>query len=159
VPDDRYKSSRVLVHMLADVVAKGGNLLLNVGPGPDGTWHAEAYDRLRELGDWMDVNGEAIYETRAVPPYLEGKVRLTRREDGTVYAIYLADEGEAALPGYVSMTGFRPEDNATVSILGLPGALSWEKAGSGFIAEVPSSLRTTPPCQYAWVFKISNVER
>jgi alpha-L-fucosidase len=159
VPDDRYKSGRVLVHMLADVVAKGGNLLLNIGPGPDGTWHTEAYDRLRELGDWMHVNGEAIYGTRAVPPYLEGKIRLTGREDGTVYVIYLAEEGETTLPTYMSMMGLQPADNSTVSILGLPGTLNWEKAGSGFVAEVPSSHRTTPPCQYAWVFKISNVER
>lgn len=111
------------------------------------------------LGDWMHVNREAIYGTRSVPPYLEGKIRLTGREDGTVYVIYLAEEGETTLPRYMSMMGFQPEDNSTVSILGLPGTLNWEKAGSGFVAEVPSSHRTTPPCQYAWVFKISHVER
>ena len=50
VPDDTYKSPRTLIHMLADVVAKGGNLLLNIGPGPDGRWHEAAYDRLEALG-------------------------------------------------------------------------------------------------------------
>ena len=80
--------------MLVDVVAKGGNLLLNIGPGPDGAWHDAAYDRLAALGAWMKVNGEAIYGTRPIAPYAEGKVRFTRAKDGTVYAIYLPAEGE-----------------------------------------------------------------
>ena len=159
VPDDRYKSARELVHMLADVVSKGGNLLLNIGPGPDGTWHAEAYDRLERLGDWIDINGEAIYETRAVAPYGEGKVRLTGRQDGTVYAIYLADEEERELPRYISMTELQPASGATVSLLGADGALEWEKAGTGFIARVPEQLLRSPPCDYAWVLKISAVAR
>lgn len=159
VPDDRYKSGRVLVHMLADVVSKGGNLLLNIGPGPDGTWHTEAYDRLKELGSWMDINAEAIYETRAVPPYREGKIRLTASKGGPVYAIYLADEGETQLPRYVSMTELQPEDDASVSILGVPGVLDWKAAGSGFVAEVPLSPLTSPPCDYAWVFKISKIKQ
>jgi alpha-L-fucosidase len=159
VPDDRYKPARALIHMLADVVSKGGNLLLNIGPGPDGTWHAAAYERLAELGEWMATNGEAIYETRAVAPYGEGKIRLTGRADGTVYAIYLADEGESQLPEYVSMTELRPAEGATVSLLGADGALEWEKAGAGFIARVPEGLRAKPPCDYAWAFKISAVAR
>jgi alpha-L-fucosidase len=157
VPNDRYKSPRALVHMLVDVVAKGGNLLLNIGPGPDGTWHDEAYDRLARLGAWLRVNGEAIYETRPVAPYREGKLRLTRGRDGAVYAIYLADETETELPRYLSMTELQPADGATVSLLGADGILSWEPAGSGFVAKVPERLRAFPPCEYAWVFKITRV--
>jgi alpha-L-fucosidase len=155
VPDDEYKPARALVHMLADVVSKGGNLLLNIGPGPDGTWHPAAYDRLRELGAWMKVNAEAIYATRAVAPYREGKIRLTRRADGTVYLIYLAEEGETQLPEYVSMTGFQPAVGATVSLLGAAGTLKWEKAGTGFIVRVPEHVRANPPCDHAWVLRIS----
>lgn len=155
VPNDRYKSPRALVHMLVDVVAKGGNLLLNIGPGPDGTWHDEAYDRLERLGAWLRVNGDAIYETRPIAPYREGKLRLTRGPDGSVYAIYLADETEMELPLYVSMTELQPAEGATVSLLGADGALNWEPAGSGFVAEVPERLRARPPCEYAWVFKIT----
>ena len=157
VPNDRYKSARTLIHMLADVVSKGGNLLLNIGPGPDGRWHDAAYDRLRELGRWMDVNGEAIYETRAIAPYAEGKVRLTRKKDGAVYAIYLADETETELPELLSMTEMQPAPGATVSLIGTEGSLEWENAGTGFVARVPQSLRKNPPADYAWVFKISNV--
>ena len=78
VPNDTYKSPRVLIQMLVDVVAKGGNLLLNIGPGPDGAWHDAAYDRLAALGAWMKVNSEAIYATRAD--------RAVRRRQGSFHA-------------------------------------------------------------------------
>jgi len=157
VPNDRYKSARRLVHMLVDVVSKGGNLLLNIGPGPDGTWHDEAYDRLREIGAWMEVNGEAIYGTRAIAPYAEGKVRLTRGKDGAVYAIRLADEGETELPAYLSMTALRPADGATVTLLGDGAPLDWEPEGTGFTARIPEPLRARPPAGYAWAFRISRI--
>ncbi len=54
VPKENFKSAHQLVHTLVDIVAKGGNLLLNIAPGPDGEWHSEAYERLREVGVWMD---------------------------------------------------------------------------------------------------------
>ena len=155
VPDDPYKSPRALIRMLVDVVAKGGNLLLNIGPGPDGRWHDDAYDRLEALGAWMRVNGEAIYGTRAVAPYAEGKVRLTQGKDGAVYAIYLADEGETELPGYLSLTQIQPAPEATVTLLGSDAALRWEAVGSGFVARIPEE--TVPPADHAWVFRISRI--
>jgi alpha-L-fucosidase len=159
VPNDMYKSPRQLVQMLIDVVAKGGNLLLNIGPGPDGTWHDAAYDRLAALGAWLRVNGEAIYETRPVAPYREGKVRLTRGRDGAVYAIYLADEGETELPAYLSLTQIAPAEGATVTLLGAGATLRWERAGTGFVAEMPARLRSAPPGAYAWAFRISAIDR
>jgi alpha-L-fucosidase len=155
VPDDTYKSPRVLIHMLADVVAKGGNLLLNIGPGPDGRWHDAAYDRLRALGAWMEMNGAAIYGTRAVAPYAEGKVRLTRARDGAVYAIYLPDEGETALPAYLSLMGIQPAPGATLTLLGADLELEWEASGNGFVARIPEG--TPPPAEHAWVVRISEV--
>jgi alpha-L-fucosidase len=158
VPADRYKPARVLVHMLVDVVAKGGNLLLNIGPGPDGRWHDEAYERLEALGAWMDVNGEAIYGTRAMEPYRDGKIRLTRAPDGAAYAVYLADEGETSLPTYVSMTTVRPAPGATVTLLGAEPALDWEAAGTGFVVRIPEELRDEPPAEHAWAFRLSAVD-
>ena len=157
-PDDTYKSTRTLVHMLVDVVSKGGNLLLNIGPGPDGNWHDAAYDRLAELGAWMALNGEAIYETRALPPYEESKVRFTRRADGTAYAIYLADEGEERLPASVSITALTPASGATITLLGGEVDLPWNRADAGFVVELPEPLRSHPPGEHAWVFKISALE-
>jgi alpha-L-fucosidase len=155
VPNDRYKSPRVLVHMLADVVAKGGNLLLNIGPGPDGAWHDAAYDRLIALGIWTKQNGEAIYGSRAIAPYAEGKIRLTQGKDSTVYAIYLADEAETQLPRYVTLSRIAPAPGATITLLGSGRTLSWERSGSGFVARIPDGVR--PPNDHAWVFRISRV--
>ena len=159
VPNDAYKSTRMLVHMLVDVVAKGGNLLLNIGPGPDGTWHDAAYDRLADLGAWMKVNGEAIYETRPIAPYAEGKVRFTRRADGTAYAIYLANEGEERLPASVSITALTPASGATISLLGGEVDLPWNRADAGFVVELPEPLQSHTPGEHAWVFKISALEQ
>ncbi len=153
VPHDRYKPARRLVHILVDVVSKGGNLLLNVGPAPDGTWDPNAYDRMAKLGAWMRVNGRAIYGTRAMTPYAEGKIRLTRAEDGAVYAIYLADEGETTPPRTISMMTVSPADGATITWVGTGQTLQWERNGTGFVAHVPPGVE--PPSDYAWAFRIS----
>jgi alpha-L-fucosidase len=155
VPDDSYKSPRVLIHMLADVVAKGGNLLLNIGPGPDGRWHDAAYDRLEALGAWMRVNGEAIYGTRSISPFTEGKIRLTQGRDGEVYGIYLADEGETGLPRAISMGRLQPAPGATVTLLGSDAAIRWEAGDEGFVAWIPEG--TPPPAEHAWVLRISEI--
>ncbi len=93
IPKENFKSTRKLIHTLVDIVSKGGNLLLNVAPGPDGEWHEEAYQRLEEIGKWMNVNSEAIYETTPVSPYQSGKWAYTQKGSIT-YALYRADEGE-----------------------------------------------------------------
>ena len=79
--------------------------------------------RLRELGDWMRVNGEAIYATRPVAPFKEGKVCFTRRrDDGVVHAIYLPDEGES-LPAEIVIAGVQPLPGEEVRLLGHPEPL------------------------------------
>src|SRR4030095_10424426 len=57
VPGDHYKTSHELIQLLVKVVSRGGNFLLNIGPGPDGDWDPIAYERLKEIGAWMKVNG------------------------------------------------------------------------------------------------------
>lgn len=85
---DRYKSPRELVNTLVDIVAKGGNLALNVSPQPDGRIPVDAMDSLRDLGEWLKVYGEAIYGTRVCAPYQSGNISFTRKGDA-VYAIRL----------------------------------------------------------------------
>jgi alpha-L-fucosidase len=157
VPNDVYKSSHVLIQMLVDVVSKGGNLLLNIGPGPDGAWHDAAYDRLAALGAWMNVNSEAIYATRPLAPYVEGKVRFTRTKDGVVYVIYLPAVGETSLPSDLALTSVTPAAGATITLLGTGRTIRWDIASGGLVAHIPAGL--APPNADAWVFRVSAIAR
>ena len=97
VPNDNYKSVKTLIHMLCDVVAKGGNLLLNVGPDADGNLPPQALERMEAIGKWLEKNGYAIYGTRPLYPYCEGNIRYTQSKDGKhQYAITLTDEAPYA---------------------------------------------------------------
>ena len=152
-PDDQYKSTHHLIHLLVDVVAKGGNLLLNVGPDAQGQFPPTALQRLKEIGDWMQVNSDAIHGTRPIAPYKEGKVALTRKGDA-VYAIYLADEGKDALPAQVQLTSIQPKPGSTVRLLGSQQPLHWRSEAGKLTIEVPESLQKTPPGDHAFTFKI-----
>lgn len=93
--DDDYKTPRQLVCLLVDIVAKGGNLALNIAPQPDGRLPAKGVRSLEGLGAWLDVYGEAIYETRVCAPYKKDGVAFTRKGD-TVYAIETFEDEHAA---------------------------------------------------------------
>jgi alpha-L-fucosidase len=152
VKNDEYKPTSKLIHLLVDIVAKGGNLLLNIGPGPDGTLSPVALQRLKELGQWMKVNGDAIYSTRAIAPYKEGNVCYTRMRDGSINAIYLPTDSVSPLPVTITVPSFAPKPGSSVTMLGVSEPLTWEKKGTGCVIRVPYSVRTNPPCRYAWAF-------
>ena len=98
VENDNYKSTKQLIHMLVDIVAKGGNYLLNVGPDEDGQIPEAAVERLKEIGEWLKVNGQAIYNTRPLYPYAKGDKRYTQSKDGKFqYEITLTDEAPYAV--------------------------------------------------------------
>ncbi|MCB1184111.1 alpha-L-fucosidase [bacterium] len=159
VPDATYLTTRQTVHTLVDIVAKGGNLLLNIAPSPEGTWDAGAYELLAGVGAWMDVNSEAIYGTRAISPYKTGRVGLTQaRATGAVYAIHMAAEGETAPPAEIVVGGVAPADGARVTMLGVAGELAWERRGDGFVVKVPAAVRAEPPCSDAWTLRVSSIK-
>lgn len=94
--NETYKSSDDLIRLLVDVVAKGGNLALNITPQPDGRLPRPAVERMRKMGEWLKVNGNAIYSTRPLPPYRKGDWAYTRnRVTGEHFAIRLLKDGEA----------------------------------------------------------------
>lgn len=130
VENDRYKTANKLIHMLVDVVAKGGNYLLNVGPGPDGRLPAEAVIRMREMGAWLNVNGEAIYATRPISPCVDGKLRFTQK-DKKVYAIYLLDEDET-LPHTLAFDAAFPLKTGKVKVLGAHQKALLQKNGDRY---------------------------
>jgi len=155
----KYKSTRELIHMLADIVAKGGNLLLNIAPSPEGTWDDAAYERLKGIGAWMRINGEAIYGSRPLAPYRDGANCLTQSRQGAAYAIYLTGENEKSLPARITIASVTPATNARISLLGAAGDLPWELSGGRLTVRIPESIRKNPPCEHAWVLKISALQK
>lgn len=88
--DNKWKSTETLIRNLADIASKGGNYLLNIGPKPDGTFPEESIERLKAIGDWMKINSEAIYSTKAspIPPVEWG--RCTRKETAKGTILYFS---------------------------------------------------------------------
>jgi alpha-L-fucosidase len=87
--DTNWKSAESLIRNLIDIASKGGNYLLNVGPTPEGLIPGPSIERLKEVGKWMKVNGEAIYGTKA-SPFSELKWgRATQKASGNNTILYL----------------------------------------------------------------------
>ena len=146
--EDEYKPVRKIVHMLIDVVAKGGNLALNVGPQPDGRLPRQALERMAALGAWLKVNGEAIYDTRPMPPFRKGDWAFTRnRKTGAEYAIRLWKEGEAKA-GRQTVPGV---DAAKVVHLGSGCEASCTKQAGAVAFDLPADFKAD---ENADVFKI-----
>ncbi len=137
--DQNWKSTTQLIRMLVDVVSKGGNLLLNVGPKADGTFPDEAIVRLREIGEWMKVNNQSIYGTSASPfgalPWGRCTSRAMSDDDGnslTRLYLHVFDwpmDGELRVPGLASevraagflganegLTGFRENSDVVIAV-------------------------------------------
>lgn len=153
VPKDNFKSARKLIHILTDVVSKNGNLLLNIAPSPEGDYHAEAYQRLEEIGKWMKVNSEAIYNTRG-DNELGKQNKLVFTHNGNItYAIYRADEGEA-LPASIEINKLALAKNAVVNLVGRTEKLKWTAKDGKVVVEIPEKMRKVVGDSYAWVLKI-----
>ncbi len=155
VPNDQYKSSRELIHLLVKIVAKGGNLLLGVGPNGRGEFEPAVYDRFEKIGRWLAANGEAIYGTRPVEPYQEGSIAYTAKGEDTVFAIYLTGEGEQTLPAVLDIkTGLKGK--LRVTELATSTALSHRQAGDRIRVAVPDALRTRLAAREAVAIRITS---
>ena len=114
VKKPHWKSAQRVINTLIEVVAKGGSLVLGVGPTPEGLLQPEVVERLQQIGSWMERNGQAIYATRPASRYHDGNIWFTAANDGrTLYAIYRLEEGET-LPSEISWTGNLPRRGVTL---------------------------------------------
>ena len=151
--DAKYMSGREAIHTLVDIVAKGGNLLLNIAPSPEGEWDSDAYDLLEDIGDWMKVNNEAIYSTRSIAPYKYDNICITTKANGTIYLIYLVREGQTSIPSQIEF----PRDVSNTmkaTILGLGSKLKWSKKDDGISFVIPESLKAELLKTMAFVIKV-----
>ena len=148
-PED-YSTTRGLVTKLIDTVSKNGNLLLNVGPKANGVIPEVQRQRLRGIGQWLDVNGEAIFGTRPWKTYGEEGVRFTRKGD-SVYAVCMGWPGTEATLGALGFDSeHAPGNVSSVRMLGSDEKLSWSQEADGLKVKTPDKQ----PCQHAFTFKI-----
>jgi alpha-L-fucosidase len=92
VPNDNYKPTKKIVETLIKIISRGGNYLLNIAPGPTGDFDAVAYDRLKEIASWMDINGSAVFASRPVAPYHVGDYYYTKSKDGKIINVFHINE-------------------------------------------------------------------
>lgn len=152
VPGVWYYTMDSLVHTLVEVVAKGGNILWGIGPDSRGIFEPDCYDRLQRLGDWMNINNSAIYETSYTTPYRSDNVYFTEKRD-TVFAIYLS-HNNPVMPSIISWKDIKPIPGTNVYLLGYSNPLTWDTDSLGVTrVNIPSSLQFNPPCLNAWSFK------
>jgi alpha-L-fucosidase len=128
--------------MLIETAAKGGNLLLGVGPDPTGLIPAPAAERLREIGDWLRTYGEAIYGTRPIPPYQSGSVRFTKK-GRHVYAFIMKEKGDA--PSRVVVKGLCPKARSKVVWMKNSTPVAWKAEADGFAVDVPQDPSSIIP--------------
>jgi alpha-L-fucosidase len=146
-PDDCL-STRDLIHMVASGVARNGNFDINVGPDADGAVTGLEREPLLGLGEWLEVNGEAVYGARPWKVQTEGDIRYTAR-GGNVYAIFLKWPGERfVLPSLHAETG------SSVTMLGIPGRLDWTQEDAGLTVRFPLHKSRPSGSAHAWTLKI-----
>ena len=162
--------------------ARRGNLPIDVGPTADGRIPLLQHDRLLELGNWLAVNDEAIYGSRAwttAAQWTEGErpaqeYKQYRQEYDILQLAGLDPEGGMArkiafftrkhddlyaiVPGYpqgaLVLEGVKASAEAKVTMLGLPGELAWTRRNGDLVISVPAMTPEELPCGYAYAFKI-----
>jgi alpha-L-fucosidase len=155
VPHDNFKSSRELIQLLVNVVAKGGNLLLGIGPDGKGEFDPKVYERLDEIGRWLKVNGDAIYDAVPVEPFRDGRIAYTAKGDHTVYAIYLPDKDEGQLPAELAIKSTL-KSKLKISSPVLRQDLNYEPTPDGVKVFIPASYRVQLASEPAVVIRIEH---
>ena len=139
VPRPTWKSPEKVINTLIEIVAKGGNLVLGVGPTPEGLIQPEAVERLEAIGKWLKTNGKAIYNTQITKEYNDGDVWFTGSKDGKhLYAIYLLKEGDS-LPNTISWKGNLPK--GSVKLLNTGKKLKTKKQGNQVTITLPQGMK------------------
>jgi alpha-L-fucosidase len=170
-----YLPPRDAIHWMIDTVSKNGTFILNIPGKPDGTIDSKEIAVLDGITAWMQVNGEAIYETRPWKVYGEGPnsvkagsfqgnsisklgekdVRFTRNKaNNVVYAIVLGWPGEPIVVQSLGLSAStQPGKIARVELIGTDERLNWKQTGEGLRVELPRQYR--PAVDYAAALKVT----
>jgi alpha-L-fucosidase len=150
--DENWKSTETLIQKLCDIVSKGGNFLLNIGPKADGTIPQASIDRLEEVGAWMAVNGESIYGTTASPfgRFPWGRSTVKFRDDGATVYLHVFDwpaDGKLRVPGF----GSEPE---SIRLLATGERLNFDRFAPGDDKGISVHVPAGAPDPHASVIRI-----
>ena len=183
---DDYKTGREFILVLCDLVSRGGNFLLDIGPNGDGRIPVIMEQRLLEIGDWLKVNGEAIYGTRFAgrscqwsdgkrpeQEYGEYKIKYNLMEQigqnpkagSAVKQLFFTKKPDALyaittgwLAPEITIRNVKVPANAKVTMLGVPGTLKSKVKGKNLVITVPTLQPNQLPCQHCYSFKIPGAE-
>ncbi len=139
VPNDSFKSSAEVIHNLVEVVAKGGNMLLGVGPQSDGRIPLEVVKKLREIGSWLDKNGEAIYGTHAIDYFQEEATFFTQNDKKTFAIVCLKEDQKT--PKSFSWSGNIPKKGSKITCLQTGKTVDWQLKDGKVSVQVPGILK------------------
>ena len=179
VANDQYRTAKSLIAQLVDTVAKNGNLLLNVGPKSDGTIPDEVRTVLLQMGAWLRINGDAIYDTRPFAVFGEGPTNApanstqknhdiqiytpqdirytTSRSGGILYAIALGwpTDGALTLHTLYAANPYLASAVCSVKLLGTNQTISFQQGLDGLHLSLPTAMPASLPSDTAYVFALS----
>ena len=150
-PED-YNTSEELIRLLVDIVSRGGNLLLNIGPKADGTIPKIMVDRLKDIGVWLDKNGEAIYKTTVnrITQSNNGKVKYTLSKDcRSIYAFI-----EEIPDGNLTLDGIQSTGHERIKLLGTDEEFNWRNRRDKLVIQIPKNINEIVEDSPTYVFEI-----
>ena len=141
VPNAPYKSAQRVINTLIEITAKGGCLLLGVGPTAQGLIEQAVIDRLEKVGEWLRVNGKGIYNTRPTSNYKSGNAWFTAdKNKKDLYAIYALPENEK-LPATIEWEGNTPAKGTKMTLLQNNKRVKWRSDGTKTTVFLPKNLK------------------
>ncbi|WP_139956724.1 alpha-L-fucosidase [Flavicella sediminum] len=159
INDHNWKSTKTLVHNLIDVVAKGGNYLLNVGPNANGEIPKASIERLSEIGKWIHVNGEAIYHTEKLKHHFkqgESIRYIKKKNSATIYAVSL----EKPKHNLINLKYVKPIQGSKIYLLGFDEPLTYSfTEKNGLNIKIDKEVFKAVGETYAYTLKIKGEER
>ena len=145
-----YNTSEELIRLLVDIVSRGGNLLLNIGPKADGTIPKIMVERLLDIGTWLGKNGEAIYSTTINRKIESGEMRFTLSKDRAKLFAFIEEIPEKEL----IIDGINAVAHKKISFLGDYTDLEWRNENDNLVIDIPENILKKLGVSPVYVLKI-----